>query len=236
MKDIPKKIHYCWFGGKEKPKIVKKCINSWKHYLKGYEIVEWNEKNFNIEGFDFTKKAYENKKWAFVSDYCRLWALYNYGGIYLDTDMEVLKSLDDLLKNNSFGGLEDNLIAFGIWGCKKEDKFIGEVLNYYNDLNYDDYKDRLPELAIPIHITEIAKEKGYKESYNDVSYFLNQVAIYPKEYFYPKRHSWQEPIITDNTYTIHHYEGTWRKPHQILRSKFKERLLNFIRKFKSEKI
>lgn len=236
MAGIPKVIHYCWFGGKEKPKIVKECINSWKRYLKGYEIVEWNEENFNIEAFDFSKKAYENKKWAFVSDYCRIWTLYNYGGIYLDTDMEILKPLDNLLSNNSFGGLEDELIAFGIWGCKKEDEFIEKVLNYYNKLNYDDYKENLQKLAIPIHLTEIAKENGYKENYNEVSYFLDRVAVYPKEYFYPKRHAWEEPIITDKTYSIHHYEGTWRKPHQILRSKIKEELLNIIRRFKSDKI
>lgn len=236
MERIPKVIHYCWFGGKEKPKIVENCIASWKKYLKGYEIVEWNEKNFNIEEFDFTKKAYENKKWAFVADYCRLYALHNYGGIYLDTDMEVLKPLDPLINNNSFGGIEDSLIAFGIWGCKKDDKFIGEVLNYYNSLNYDDYKKSLSKLAIPIHITEIAEKKGYKENHNEVEFFLDKVAIYPKEYFYPKRHSWQEAIITDKTYTIHHYEGTWRKPYQILRSKLKEKLLNFIRSFKKEKL
>lgn len=236
MESIPKIIHYCWFGGKKKTKIVKKCINSWKRYLRDYEIVEWNEKNFNIDAFDFTKKAYEDRKWAFVSDYCRLWVLYNYGGIYLDTDMEVLKSLDNLLNNNSFGGLEDELIAFGIWGCKKEDKFIGEVLKYYNTLNYDSYMDKLPKLAIPIHITSIAKENGYKDNFNEISYFLDKTSIYPKEYFYPKRHSWQEPIITNNTYTIHHYAGTWRKPHQILRSKLKEILLKFIRLFKSDRL
>ncbi|MBE6055122.1 MAG: mannosyltransferase [Clostridium sartagoforme] len=229
---IPKVIHYCWFGNKEKPKIFEKCINSWKLYLKDYEIIEWNEENFNIKDFDFTKKAYENKKWAFVADFCRLYVLYNYGGIYLDTDMEILKPLDDLLKDNSFGGVEDDLIAFGIWGCKAQDKFMGEVLNYYNILNYDDYKEKLSELAIPIHLTDIAKGNGYKEHLNNVSYFLDEVAIYPKEYFYPKRHSWQEATITKNTYAIHHYEGTWRKPHQIIRSKVKEKLLGLIRMIK----
>lgn len=232
MGDIQKVVHYCWFGKKEKPKIVEECINSWKRYLNGYKIIEWNEENFKVEDFDFTNKAYKDKKWAFVSDYCRLWVLYNYGGIYLDTDMEVLKGLDDLLLNNSFGGIEDYLIAFGIWGCKKEDKLIEEVLKYYNKLNYDDYKDNLQKLAIPIHITAIAKEYGYIENFNKICYFLDNVAIYPKEYFYPKRHSWQKPIITENTYTIHHYEGSWRKPHQIFRSKIKANLLNAISRFK----
>lgn len=276
MSSIPKIIHYCWFGGGKKPELIKDCISSWKKYLPDYKILEWNENNFKVEDFDFVYKAFNDKKWAFVSDYTRLWILYNYGGIYLDTDMEILKPLDDLLRNSSFGGLEDDQIGFGIWGCKKGDKFIGEVLNYYNNLNYDNYKDNLEELAIPIHLTKVAKENGYKDDVNFISndpmdsiavedlkeiegyeeihhskdisdeggvekfhdkkieYFLGNVAIYPKEYFYPKRHAWQEPIITENTYTIHHYEGAWRKPHQILRSKVKEKLLKTIRAFRSK--
>lgn len=229
---IPKIIHYCWFGKNKKPNIVTKCMNTWNKNLKEYKIIEWNEENFDINMFSFTKEAYANKKWAFVSDYCRLWVLYNYGGIYLDTDIEVLKSLDDLLDNKSFGGLEDEQINLAIWGCKKEDKFLGEVLKYYNNLNYLDYKDRLQNLAIPIHVTKVATELGYIKPKDNISYFYDDVAIYPKEYFYPKRHSWEEPRLTKNTYTIHHYEGTWRKPHQILRSKTKEKVLDIIRAFK----
>lgn len=231
MSSIPKIIHYCWFGGGKKSELIKDCISSWKKYLPDYKILEWNENNFKVEDFDFVYKAFNDKKWAFVSDYTRLWILYNYGGIYLDTDMEILKPLDDLLRNSSFGGLEDDQIGFGIWGCKKGDKFIGEVLNYYNNLNYDNYKDNLEELAIPIHLTKVARGNGYKHD-EKIKYFLGNVAIYPKEYFYPKRHAWQEPIITENTYTIHHYEGAWRKPHQIFRSKVKEKLLKTIRYFK----
>uniref|UniRef100_UPI00262028F6 glycosyltransferase family 32 protein n=1 Tax=Clostridium sp. TaxID=1506 RepID=UPI00262028F6 len=225
---IEKVIHYCWFGKNKKPNIVNKCINTWVKYLKGYKIIEWNEESFDINMCSFTKEAYKDKKWAFVSDYCRLWVLYNYGGIYLDTDIEVLKPLDDLLDNNCFGGLEDEQINLAIWGCKKEDKFLEEVLKYYSNLNYLDYKERLQDLAIPIHITNVATKLGYIKPEDSISYFYNDVAIYPKEYFYPKRHAWEEPKITENTYTIHHYEGTWRKPHQILRSKTKEKLLNII--------
>lgn len=233
MGKIPKVIHYCWFGKNEKPKLINKCIETWKKYLKDYEIIEWNEENFNIDMCNFTKEAYEDKKWAFVADYCRLWVLYKYGGIYLDTDIEVLKPIDDLLDNNSFTGVEDEEeIAFGIWGCKIEDKFLGEILEYYNSINYSEYKEDLQELAIPIHITKIAKKLGYTKPEDSISYFYDDVAVYPKEYFYPKRHAWEVPKITQNTYTIHHYEGTWRKPHQILRSKIKEKLLNIIRTFK----
>lgn len=274
MSNIPKIIHYCWFGEGKKPKLIGDCISTWKKYLPEYNIVEWNENNFKVEDFNFAYKAYNDRKWAFVSDYARLWALYNYGGIYLDTDMEILKPLDHLLINESFGGLEDEKIAFGIWGCKKGNKFIGEVLKRYNSLNYDDYKNNLFDLAIPIHLTKVARENGYKDDVNlinsdsmnsivigdskkiegyeeiyhsedisdgegggkfndkEIKYFLGNVAIYPKEYFYPKRHALQEPIITKNTYTIHHYEGSWRKPHQIFREKLKEKILKTIRYFK----
>lgn len=232
MEGIPKTVHYCWFGKNKKPSIVEHCINSWRNNLEGYEIIEWNEDNFKVEDYDFSKKAYGDKKWAFVADYCRLWVLYNYGGIYLDTDMEVLRGLDDLLINNSFGGIEDYLINCSIWGCKKDDNFIGEVLTYYNNLDYEAYRGNLMKLAIPIHITEIANKYGYKLNYNNISYFLDNIAIYPKEYFYPKRHSWQKPLITENTYTVHHYEGSWRKPYQIIRSKIKANLLKFISRFR----
>ena len=208
-------------------------MKTWNKYLKGYKIIEWNEENFDINRCSFTKEAYKDKKWAFVSDYCRLWVLYNYGGIYLDTDIEVLKPLDDLLDNNSFTGIEDEEgIAFGIWGCGKGDKFLGEILEYYNTLKYSDYKDRLQDLAIPIHITKVATKLGYIKPKDSVSYFYNDVAVYPKEYFYPKRHSWEESKLTENTYTIHHYEGTWRKPNQILRSKAKALLMKIIRGFR----
>ena len=142
MYTIPKIIHYCWFGGNAKPDIVKKCIISWKNKLPDYEIIEWNENNFPINDFKFAKDAYDLKKWAFVSDYCRVWILYNYGGIYLDTDMEVLKSLDIFLEHRSFGGIEYNRqINMAIWGCHSKDIFMEQLLNIYNRLNFIDYID-----------------------------------------------------------------------------------------------
>ena len=102
---IPKIIHYVWMGGKEKPPKIKKCIKTWKKHLKDYEFIEWNEKNFDINSNSFVKKMYENKKWAFVSDYVRAYAIYNYGGIYLDTDVFVIDKLDSLLNSRAFVGL-----------------------------------------------------------------------------------------------------------------------------------
>lgn len=235
MNNIPKVIHYCWFGGNEKPEIVKKCIQTWKKKMPEYTIIEWNEENFDISKFKFTNSAYKFKKWAFVADYCRLWVLYNYGGIYLDTDMEILKPLDSFLNEKSFTGVEDHEnIAFGIWGCKKDDKFIKEILDYYEQIDFNSHIEDLFKIAIPKVITEVAKQIGYIPKIGEIAYFGEEVAVYPTEVFYPKKSSWAEAIITENTYTIHHYEGSWRSPMQIFKSKLKKKLINIIRSVKGK--
>lgn len=230
MNSIPKVIHYCWFGGKEKSKIIKKCINTWKEKLPDYKIIEWNENNFDIEASSFCREAYKNRKWAFVADYCRLYVLYNNGGIYLDTDMEVLKSLDIFLNNVAFAGVEFSNetipeINAAIWGCKKGDKFLEKLINYYNNLVFNEYSEDLFKLAIPKVITALAKEEGYIGD-NLPENLKNGTTIYAKEYFYPKNKSWEIPTLTENTYTIHHYEGSWRSPILIYRTKLKHILIN----------
>lgn len=103
---IPKIIHYCWFGGKEKPESAQKCIKSWKKFFPDYEIKEWNESNFDVNMIPYTKAAYEAKKYAFVSDFARFWVLYHHGGVYFDTDVEVIRNMDDLLAKGNFMGCE----------------------------------------------------------------------------------------------------------------------------------
>lgn len=226
MNTIPKVIHYCWFGGKEKPQLIKECMKSWKEKLPDYKIVEWNEKNFNIEEFDFSQKAYKAKKWAFVADYCRTWVLYNYGGIYLDTDMEALKSLDEFIENEAFAGIErDEIINAAILGAKAKNEFIKKVLDYYNNINFMDYAEDLERIAIPNIITKLAANEGY-EGNKKIENINKLITIYSKEYFYPKNHSWEKAHITKNTYTIHHYEGSWRNKTKIYKSKFKQVLIN----------
>lgn len=132
---IPRIIHYCWFGGNEKPEIIRKCISSWKKYCPDYEIKEWNESNFDINMFQYTKEAYNAKKWAFVSDVARLWVVLNYGGIYMDTDVEVLNNIDSLLNNDLFMFFEsERSIASGLgFGATKNNEIIKELVNDYSD-------------------------------------------------------------------------------------------------------
>ena len=130
---IPKKIHYVWVGGKDKPKNIKKCMKTWNNYLKDYEIKEWNENNFDIYSHPFTKSAYKAKKWAFVSDYIRAYAIYNEGGIYFDTDIILVDKIDDLLKNKAFVGFENDTHPFtAVFGAERKHPFIKEILDYYD--------------------------------------------------------------------------------------------------------
>ena len=145
-------IHYCWFGGKEKPEIVKRCINSWKKHLAEYEIIEWNENNFDINCNSYVREAYESGKFAFVSDYVRVHALYNFGGIYLDTDVEVFKSFNDILHHDSFWGFEqENYIATSTIGAAKGNKLIKMFLDSYKEKSFikeDGTYDDLTNVAI----------------------------------------------------------------------------------------
>lgn len=208
--EIPKKIHYCWFGKKEKPDIVKKCIKSWKEKLKEYEIIEWNEENFDITSNEFVRQAYNCGKFAFVSDYVRIYALYNYGGIYLDTDVEIIKEFtDDILENESFWGFEEkNFIATSTIGAKKGNEFIKKFLDAYDNkkfINDDGKIDTLTNVAI---VSEMIKKIGVKLDGTFQS--IDGIAtIYPQEYFSPYDYINCYSKKTNNTVAIHHYYKSW---------------------------
>ncbi|HAT4227606.1 glycosyltransferase family 32 protein [uncultured Clostridium sp.] len=197
---IPKIIHYCWFGGKEKPDLIKKCIKTWSILEeKGYKIIEWNENNFRINESLYAKKAYEEKRWAFVSDYVRLKVLYDYGGIYLDTDMEVLKDFDEFLDDEMFMGFMVNcVLATSIIGSKPKHNNIKELLDIYEnlDLRIEPNNDL---------ITKFILDKYKSFELNNEYQNLNDLIIYPKEYF-------NNPTYNKNiNYSIHRYTGTWRE-------------------------
>lgn len=231
MKKIPKIIHYCWFGRKEKNELVKFCIESWRNFLPDYQIIEWNEDNFNININKYVKKAYEKKKYAFVSDYVRLWALYNYGGIYLDTDIEVVKKLDIFLQNDAFGGYETQKhIGTAILGSTKENKAIKLFLDDYlkrkfikldGTIDYTTNVERITTLAIKY--LGFAPEKGKQV-------LKYGIQIYPKEYFCPKNYETGEIKILNNTYVIHHFNGSWKENEKERRiRKMRQRYIKLIK-------
>lgn len=205
-----KKIHYCWFGGKELPKSVKQCIATWKKMLPDYEIKEWNEKNFNINECQFVKEAYENKKWAFVSDYARIYALYQEGGIYFDTDMKVLKDVSNIVDKDMFLGYEDSgYVGTAVIGVKeKENKYIKEILDYYNGLEHFN-PEIMYNYANPVIITKTIKKYDSVTNEEGIKIFDNKIYVYPRDYFYPLSYNYAEKVYTKNTCMVHLFNATW---------------------------
>lgn len=208
---IPKTIHYCWFGGGEKPEMAKNCIESWKKNCPGYKIVEWNEENFDINSNQYVKEAYEKRKWAFVTDYVRLYVLYNYGGIYLDTDVEVLKSLDPFLKHHAFSGFENNdMVPTGIIASERGNIWVKDLLDEYSNLHFIKPNGDLDLITNVVRITNLTEKKyglRRKSSFQDLK--ESSVTFYPFDYFCPKSWSTGRINITKNTCTIHHFSGSW---------------------------
>lgn len=205
---IPKVIHYCWFGSKKIPKLEKKCIRSWHKHCPDYKIILWNESNFNIEQFMWTKEAYEAKKYAFVADFVRLYVLTQFGGIYLDTDIQIIKSLDSLLQLRGFTGFEsEKLINAGIMGGEANNFFLKTFLNFYCNMHFANEDGSLNTISIPSIITSICLKNGFviNNSYQNIEGF----AIFPNDFFYPKDFRTGFINISKNTYSIHHYTASW---------------------------
>lgn len=208
---IPKKIHYCWFGGKPIPKEYQKYIATWHKFLPDYELIQWNETNFDINASEYTRKAYADGKMAFVSDYARLKILYEYGGVYFDTDVEVIDRLDDIIANGPFMGFEKNTFAnagdllnvnLGLgFAVDAYNPIIKDVLNYY-DSHVEDKR-----LTIVVIVTDILKKYGLVES--DKPVVIEDITIYPWDYFCPVEFLSSKLEITANTRTIHHFSASW---------------------------
>lgn len=230
---IPKIVHYAWFGRGEKNELAQKCIDSWKKYLPNYEFIEWNEDNFNLNNYKYAKQAYEAKKYAHVTDVVRLHVLYEHGGIYMDTDVEVLKPLDPLLTNRAFSGFEsDDRIPTGIIAAKKNNGWVFDQLKFYETANFLDENNN-PILTTNVqYIINISLVKhGYIPNGQKQTLKYGMV-MYPRDYFCPKSLETGKINCTDNTYTIHHFSGSWVP----VNSKINRVLFRFARRIVGERI
>lgn len=215
---IPKVIHYCWFGRGKMPELALKCIESWRKNLPEYQIKEWNEDNFDLDLYPYVREAYDHRKFAFVTDVVRLYALYHEGGIYMDTDVEVLSSLDPFLDHHAFSGFEDeHLIPTGIMASEKEGKWAKDNLDYYNGRHFVKEDGTLDLTTNVTIITNYMLPKGLKQN-NTYQDFPNLITLYPKDYFCPKSKEDAQIYLTNNTVTIHHFAASWTSPtHRLLR-------------------
>lgn len=193
---IPKIIHYCWFGRNEKSDFIKKCICSWKIHLPDYEIVEWNEDNFDIDTNVFTKEAYSKKKWAFVSDYVRAYALYNAGGIYLDTDVEIRSNLNTFLHHGAFSGFEGYGSPFtALWGARKGHEWPRKIIDYYDNLR--EFDNTTNTKIVTDFLVNHYKINPFNDAYQELR---DDIYIYPSNFFC---------LNLDMNYAVHHFDGSW---------------------------
>lgn len=184
---IPKIIHYCWFGGNPLPEEAKYYISTWEKYCPDYEIKEWNENNFDVNQNQYCREAYEAKKWAFVSDYARLKILYDHGGIYMDTDVEVCKNFDDLREYEFWSGFESEIqIQTGIMASCKDNKLLRYLLSYYDNKHFKNKDGSYDTTTNVITITKMVKDKYDIKLNNTFQIFGNNNALFPFEYFCAK--------------------------------------------------
>lgn len=209
---IPKVIYYCWFGKGKMPPLAEKCIESWKKYCKGYKIVCINEENFDITQNRYAKEAYDAGKWAFVSDFARLKVLYDQGGIYFDTDVELIKPIDELIKCGGYMGFDDNrVVSTGLgFACEKECELVGALLSDYKDIPFvlaDGTYDLTP---CPERNTKTLIKLGMDIGKQNQTFM--GIKMLPEDYLCPIKYYTGKKKITKNTYSIHHFCASWISP------------------------
>lgn len=232
---IPKVIHYCWFGGKPLPKSAVKCIDSWKKFFPDYEIKEWNESNYDVKKNAYLLYAYNAKKYAFVSDYARFDILNQFGGLYFDTDVEIIKSYKDILSSGAFMGCEEggeccnadpnragtNSVLYvnpGL-GMAAEPgiKIYTDILEFYNALGEKDKNSIISKGFVVPKTTEILRGYGLKNT-NEIQ-TIGGITVYPRDYFNPLESSTGQLNLTERTHSIHWYTASWLSSRKRLRSK-----------------
>lgn len=226
---IPKVIHYCWFGGAPLPELAQKCIGSWKKYCPDYEIIEWNESNYDVTKNQYLREAFQAKQWGFIADYARLDVIIENGGIYLDTDVEIIKPIDNLLTEKAFVGFEDSShINFGQGFGGEKGSFF---LKYVMDTSYgkrhmirdDGSLDLLPSPQVN---TSAFVKKGLV--LDNSKQELNGITVFPSDYFCPKDYLTRRLHITPNTYSIHHFDGSWLPESERYRIALRAKLYRFM--------
>ena len=207
---IPKVIHYCWFGEGEIPAKYQKWMKSWEKYCPDYEIIRWSEDNYDVHKSTYISQAYETGQWAFVSDYARIDIINEYGGVYLDTDVELIRNMDELLKNDAFCGFEDcQVVAYGLgFGSKKQNGILAEIKEYYDSHCFQQEDGTLDKRCCPYIQTEIMEKHGLKR--NGEFQIVDGMTVLPIQVLCGmSSHSFRTLRDLSHTYAIHHYTASW---------------------------
>jgi len=231
IKHIPKIIHYCWFGGNKLPNSAKYCIDSWRKYCPDYEIIEWNEKNYDVKKIQYAKEAYDVKEYAFVSDYVRLDVVNRYGGIYMDTDVEVIKNLDNLLYNEAYCGFlhhSPRINTGAGFGARKGFHILEEWMESYKKEKFILDNGELNKRICTYYQTDVLKTKDFKE--NGKFQVVEGLVCYPKEFFEPLSYLTGLNKKTDNTYSIHHGTLFWNSSLKDVRTKVKTDMSSILKR------
>lgn len=235
---IPKKIHYCWFGNGSKPKDVETYINTWKTLFPDYEILEWNESNFDISCCSYVEQAYKAKKYAFVSDYVRLFALFNEGGVYFDTDIEAIQDIRPLLtKLKMLLGFEDEYyVMTGFMAAEPHMPCFRDLISFYNEKEFRLPNGKYDTLPNPVIVTKFMQKYGVVPN-GQYQVFADGCEIYPYEYYSGLNIAYQKLNVTQNTCLIHHCMGTWQTPKEKIKPLIKSIIVRIIgiNKFKDLK-
>nr|WP_308757663.1 glycosyltransferase [uncultured Bacteroides sp.] len=219
---IPKIIHYCWLSGDPIPAKFQKCMDSWKKFLPDYEFMLWDLNRFDINQTQWVKQAFVSKKYAFAADYIRLYAVYTYGGIYLDMDVEVIRNLNELLMHPYLLGMESKeSIEAGVFGATLHNEYIKMCLEYYENRSFIKVDGSYDMLPLPRIMYKVLNEHYTVKDRKAISIeeSSDMVSLFPLEYLTAKSHRTGELMITHNTYTIHHFAGSWVPKSYILKKR-----------------